>query len=107
MLHIERLTRLCRLFDLSSLVQMPYDANYSQVVGIISDSKKNQCADFQLIQQDAVNYLINDKFKSNFIELQLVNIKYTFENFFEYHNSIIDSGPQYNEDNQDLRIDEF
>ena len=107
MLHVERLTRLYRLFDLSSLVQMPYDANYSQVVDIISDSKKNQYADFQLIQQDAVNYLINDKFKSNFIELQLVNIKYTFEIFFEYHNNIIDSGPQYNEDNVKITNSSF
>ena len=77
MLHVERLTRLYRLFDLSSLVQMPYDANYSQVVDIISDSKKNQYADFQLIQQDAVNYLINDKFKSNFIRCSRYEVPHT------------------------------
>ena len=108
MLHIECLISLCRLFDLNSLVQMPYYANYNQVISIISDSKKHQYADFQFIQQDAANYLINDKSKSNFIELQLVNINYTFEKAFEDHKfGIIGSEPQYNEDNVKITSPSF
>jgi hypothetical protein len=98
MLHIERLISICRLFDLNSLVQMPYYANYNQVIGIISDSKKNPFADFQLIQRDADKYLTNDK--SNFIELQLANIKYDFEKASEDHKfGTINSESQYDKDN--------
>ena len=51
-----------------------------------------------MIQQDAAKYLINDK--SNFIELQLANIKYDFEKVFEDHKfGTISSESQYDKDN--------
>jgi hypothetical protein len=108
MKHIKSRINFYRLFDLSSLALIDCYTNYNKVVRIISYSKKHQYADFQLIQQDAANYLINDKSKSNFIELQLVNINYTFEKAFDDNKfDIVGSEFQYNENNVKITNSNF
>ena len=100
MAHTKCLINFYRSFDLNGLARIDCYTNYNQVVRIISASKNNQYFDFQFIQQDAVNYLINDKSKLNFIELQLVNLNYIFEKAFEDHKfKIAHINTQYDKNN--------
>lgn len=59
MTHTKCLINFYRSFDLSSLARIDCCTNYNQVIRIISAFKNNQYFDFQFIQQDAINYLIN------------------------------------------------
>lgn len=101
--HIERLINFYRLFDQNSLVRIDCYTNYNQVVNVIGASKSNQYSDFQCTQQDIASYLINDKSKSNLIELQLGNINYTSRKAFEdYEFKIVHINAQY--DKSDIKI---
>ena len=87
-------------FDLCSLAPLSDYNNYNKIKYIINCDKDDQYFDFQFIQQDIANYFKNTISKLNFIELQLVNINYTFEKVFDDNKfNITGSELQYNENN--------